>query len=159
MAGIRIREVEFATEDFRYRTPIKFGGVALDRVTLLNVHCTVETSSGKTAKGFGSMPLSNVWAFPSRVLDYATTLQAMLNVADTVAKRYRECTLVDHPIDITHVLEPEYHKTAAELSWTLTEPIPPLWVLSRIQPTMMQSNIPLSNSRRRRWQSLFGLAA
>jgi hypothetical protein len=39
------------------------------------------------------------------------------------------------------------------------EPIPPLWVLSRIQPTLMESNIPLSNSRRRWWQNLFGLAA
>lgn len=37
------------------------------------------------------------------------------------------------------------------------EPIPPLWVLSRIQPTQMQSNIPLTNSRRRWWQELFGL--
>ena len=36
-------------------------------------------------------------------------------------------------------------------------PIPPLWVLSRIQPTLMESNIPLSNSRRRWWQELFGL--
>lgn len=37
------------------------------------------------------------------------------------------------------------------------EPIPPLWVLSRIQPTPMQSNIPLTNSRSRWWQELFGL--
>jgi hypothetical protein len=39
------------------------------------------------------------------------------------------------------------------------EPIPPLWVLSRIQPTLMESNIPLSNSRRRWWQELFVLNA
>ena len=37
------------------------------------------------------------------------------------------------------------------------EPIPPQWVLSRMQPTLMQSNIPLSNSRRRWWQELFGV--
>ena len=35
------------------------------------------------------------------------------------------------------------------------DPIPPLWVLSRIQPTLMASNIPLSNSRKRWWQGLF----
>ncbi len=34
---IRIEAVHFAYEDFIYRTPIKFGGVALDRVTLLDV--------------------------------------------------------------------------------------------------------------------------
>lgn len=36
------------------------------------------------------------------------------------------------------------------------DPIPPLWVMSRIQPTLMASNIPLSNSRKRWWQGLFG---
>ena len=36
------------------------------------------------------------------------------------------------------------------------DPIPPLWILSRIQPTLMESNIPLSNSRKRWWQGLFG---
>jgi hypothetical protein len=39
------------------------------------------------------------------------------------------------------------------------EPIPPLWVLSRIQPTLMLNDAPLSNSRRRWWQGLFGKAA
>ena len=128
MNGIRIRDEEFSTEDYRYRTPIKFGGVALDRVTLLNVHCTVETPGGKTARGFGSMPLSNVWAFPSRALDYATTLTAMRNVAEAVAKRYRECTLSAHPIDITHAVEPQFFCDAAAITqqMQLAEPIPKL---------------------------------
>jgi hypothetical protein len=39
------------------------------------------------------------------------------------------------------------------------DPIPPLWVLSRIQPTLLHSNIPLSNSRKRWWQGLFGVNA
>jgi len=38
-------------------------------------------------------------------------------------------------------------------------PIPPQWVLSRIKPTLMLNDAPLSNSRRRWWQSLFGLTA
>ncbi len=33
---VQIKDVTLNYEDFRYRTPIKFGGVALDRVTLLN---------------------------------------------------------------------------------------------------------------------------
>ena len=40
---IRIDQVTFGYEDFRYRTPIKFGGTALDRVTLLNVTIAVST--------------------------------------------------------------------------------------------------------------------
>ena len=64
--ALHIRDVRIAFEDFRYRTPIKFGGVAFDRVTLLNVECDIEASSGRRATGFGSMPLGNVWAFPSK---------------------------------------------------------------------------------------------
>ncbi len=70
MTAIRIDDIRFAYEDFRYRTPIKFGGVALDRVTMLNVHCRVSTRAGQSAAGFGSMPLGNVWAFPSKQLTY-----------------------------------------------------------------------------------------
>ena len=104
---IRIRDVYFEYEDFRYRTPIKFGGVALDRVTLLNVRIAVEGGSGKVATGSGSMPLGNAWAFPSRVLTYDQTLGAMRFIASRVAEDYRACGLTGHPIDITHRLEPE----------------------------------------------------
>ena len=57
-------------EDHLYRTPIKFGGIAVDRATLLNVECTVRTTGGRTARGVGSMPLGNVWSFPSKVLNF-----------------------------------------------------------------------------------------
>ena len=33
------------------------------------------------ARGFGSMPLGNVWSFPSKTLAYETTLDAMKNLA------------------------------------------------------------------------------
>jgi hypothetical protein len=68
--GVRIKDMSFGYEDFRYRTPLKFGGVALDRVTILNVDMTVETEGGKVSRGFGSMPLGNVWAWPSKELGY-----------------------------------------------------------------------------------------
>jgi L-alanine-DL-glutamate epimerase-like enolase superfamily enzyme len=116
-------------EDFSYRTPIKFGGVAVDRVTLLNVECRVHAVyTGKAATGFGSMPLGNVWSFPSRVLSYETTLGAM----KILAQRIQDCTfdsfIIGHPIDHAHLLEPEYERLAAEVSreLQLAEPIPRL---------------------------------
>ncbi len=71
--AIRVDEVSFSFKDIKYRAPYKFGGVAVDRVTLINVNCQVRTRSGKVAKGFGSMPLGNVWSFPSRTLPCPTT--------------------------------------------------------------------------------------
>src|SRR4051794_21940339 len=73
---IRIQDIHTEYEDFRYRTPLKFGGSVVDRVTLLNVTCVVADATGRSAKGFGSMPMGNVWSFPS-TMGYDTTLRAM----------------------------------------------------------------------------------
>jgi L-alanine-DL-glutamate epimerase-like enolase superfamily enzyme len=123
---ITIREIAFDYEDYRYRTPIKFGGVAVDRVTILNVHSVVETVSGKIARGFGSMPLGNVWSFPSRLLGYDATLNAMQVLAERIARITGACKEAGHPIDLTWSLEQDYFKAAAEVSGqlTLAEPIP-----------------------------------
>lgn len=133
---IRIDEVSFAYEDFRYRTPIKFGGTALDRVTLLNVTCRVTTRGGKTASGFGSMPLSNVWAFPSRTLTYEQTLSAMRALSERITRITAACNEVGHPIDLTWSLEPEFVKAAAaiDVELSLPEKIPVLATLVCASP-------------------------
>jgi L-alanine-DL-glutamate epimerase-like enolase superfamily enzyme len=133
---IRIEEIGTSYEDFHYRTPIKFGGVALDRVSILNVTCTVQTESGQVARGFGSMPFSNVWAFPSRVMSYETTLGAMKTLAERVARITADYREPGHPIDLTWALEPAYHAAAAEVSRQLglAEPIPPLCTLVTASP-------------------------
>src|SRR6059058_5866520 len=98
---VKVEAVEFGYEDFRYRTPIKFGGVALDRVTILNVQCHISLRNGKRAVGFGSMPLGNVWAFPSRQLSYEQTLSAMKALVEHIAAITSQCTATGHPIELT----------------------------------------------------------
>jgi hypothetical protein len=73
-SAIRIDEISHSYQDFRYRAPYKFGGFSVDRVTLLNVECRVSLPNGRSAKGFGSMTMGNVWSFPSHVLSYDQTL-------------------------------------------------------------------------------------
>lgn len=133
---IRIKEVAFAYEDHAYRTPIKFGGVALDRATLLNAEITVETRTGKVARGFGSMPLGNIWSFPSKTLSYETTLAAMKDLVGRVADRYWTYTELGHPIDITSVLELSFHDEAKAVTHqlALAEPIPSLCTLVVASP-------------------------
>lgn len=128
---IRIAEIAHSFEDHTYRTPIKFGGVALDRCTLLNVTCEVRTVNGRSARGFGSMPLSNVWAFPSRVMGYDVTLGAMKALAERIDRITADYPEAGHPIDLTWALEPAYHKAAGEVGrkLQLPEPIPPLCTL------------------------------
>ncbi len=135
-AAIRIDDIRFSYEDYLYRTPIKFGGTPLDRVTLINVDCVVRAANGKTSKGFGSMPLGNIWSFPSKEMSYDTTLGAMKALAARISKitgAYKES---GHPIDINVALEPEYLKAAAEVSkeLKLVSPIPKLCTLVTASP-------------------------
>jgi L-alanine-DL-glutamate epimerase-like enolase superfamily enzyme len=133
---IRIDEVVHGYEDYVYRAPYKFGGRVVDRVTLLNVHCRVTTRNGQTAWGFASMTMGNMWAFPSATMSYDTTLEAMKALASRIARLMGDSREVGHPLDIAHVLEPEWLKAAAEVSAArkLTEPIPKLCALVVASP-------------------------
>ncbi len=133
---ITIKGVRHSTQDFRYRTPIKFGGVVVDRVTLLNVEVEVESPSGKKELGKASMPLGNVWSFPSKILSYETTLMAMRQLAEEIATAFLESKLTGHPIEIGVALEPEALQIARNLSTRLglAEPIPPLATLVTVSP-------------------------
>ncbi len=112
---IRIAEIEHSYEDYRYRTPYRFGGRDVDRVTLLNVRCRVESRGGRSASGFGSMTMGNVWAWPSQKLGYDQTLEAMKNLAAKIRQITASYPEYGHPIDINVALEPEYLKAAGDM--------------------------------------------
>ncbi|MFN0085796.1 MAG: enolase C-terminal domain-like protein [Blastocatellia bacterium] len=135
-AGVSIEELSFAYEEFRYRAPYKFGGVPVDRATILNVNLTIRTADGRSARGFGSMPLGNVWSFPSREMSYDDTLGAMRALAERIAAITRGFQDAGHPFDINLALEPEYLKAAAEISRArnLPAPIPKLCTLVAASP-------------------------
>ncbi|HNG29816.1 MAG TPA: hypothetical protein PK012_08855, partial [Blastocatellia bacterium] len=130
-SDIRIEDVSFSYEEFLYRAPYKFGGVPVDRATILNVNVVVKSRSGKMAKGFGSMPLGNVWSFPSREMNYNATLGAMKSLAERIARITSGYKEFGHPIDLNFALEPEYLKAATEASkeLKLVAPIPKLCTL------------------------------
>ena len=133
---VRAEEVRFDYEDYRYRTPIKFGGAVVNQVTLLNVRVLVRTRAGSEAWGFGSMPLGNVWSFPSRRLPYAETLLAMKRLAERLVEVTARNRETGHPLDIHHWLEPLYFEAAAGVAaeLNLPEPIPRLCTLVAASP-------------------------
>jgi L-alanine-DL-glutamate epimerase-like enolase superfamily enzyme len=133
---IRIKEITHSYEDFLYRTPIKFGGTVVDKVTLLNVNCVVALPNGKTARGFGSMPLGNVWSYPSKVLTYDQTLAAMKSLSEKLRKITANYNEAAHPVDINHALEPLYLKAADEVTseMKLAQPVPKLCTLVTASP-------------------------
>jgi len=132
----RIEELRTSFEDFRYRAPYKFGGKEVDRVTMLNVHCRLLGKSGKSAEGFASMSMGNVWSFPSAKLTYDDTLAAMKSLAGKIERITRSFSEYAHPLDMNLALEPEYLKAAAETTreLQLSEPVPKLCVLVTASP-------------------------
>ena len=128
---ITIRDVAIGYEDYTYRTPIKFGGMTLDKVTLLNATMTVEGGTGRRAVGFGSMPLGNIWAWPSRQLTYEQTLAGMKYIAERLMGLFRMSGLSGHPIDIFEELEPRFYLPAEDYVRLarLSEPVPKLATL------------------------------
>lgn len=134
--GLRVRAVRTAFRQHRYRTPYMFGGTAVDRATVLDVEIDTEPAGGGLVTGFGSMPLGNVWAFPSRDLPYDATLGAMKSLALRIAALVGGCTEPAHPLELWHHLEPRCLAAAAE-EWTrlaLPAPIPKLAVLVAASP-------------------------
>ena len=126
---IRIDDVSYGFEDYLYRAPYKFGGREVDRVTILNVHCLAHTMAGRSAKGFGSMTLGNVWSFPT--LPYDVTLGAMKALAGRIRRITANWSEPGHPIEINTALEPAYLEAATEVSreLRLAAPIPKLCTL------------------------------
>jgi len=134
--AIQISAIDFGFETFRYRAPMKFGGMVVEQVTLLNVHCTVRDRNGRTASGFGSMPMGNVWSFPSKQMSYDQTLGAMRQMVDHVADRWRQADQMLHPVELGVAMEPRIMEAASETTAALglTEPIPPLCALVASSP-------------------------
>lgn len=134
--ALRVVGVRTAFQEHRYRTPYKFSGAPVDRATILDVTIDAVGADGRRVQGFGSMPLGNVWAFPTRTLPYDTTLGAMKALAGRIETILAGCDEVAHPLELAHLLEPAYKRAAEEESAArgLAEPIPDLAILVTASP-------------------------
>src|SRR5690348_2683412 len=106
MAGeIRVCEVRTKYETYQYRTPIKFGGVVVDRATILNVKVTVEDRLGRRATGYGSMPLGNVWSYPSKRMTYEQTFLVLKHIASGAVLMTEHTGGWGHPVELGQRME------------------------------------------------------
>ena len=96
---IEILEATTEIEPLPFRTPLKFGGRVVSDVDILNVTVKVRNGQGKEASGFGSMPVGNVWAWPSQVVDAEDSAQAMKQFAPKAAKAACDLKGLAHPMD------------------------------------------------------------
>ncbi len=130
-ADIRIRDIRCTYEEFLYRAPYQFGGRTVDRATILTVECRVESRNGRSATGFGAMPLGNIWSFPSKTMSYDRTLGAMKELAARIAEVSSSLPDLGHPVELNALLEPLWLKEADSLTsrLVLSSPVPKLCTL------------------------------
>ena len=132
---IRLLTVTSETEQFGYRSPIKFGGRVVTDVTLLHVTAEVETRDGRRGKGFGSMPVGNIWGWPSDTVSADDTLAAMVQLGLRLARDANDYSDAGHPLEITHDLSRSYQSTADEVTAAAKiDPMPRLAQLVSASP-------------------------
>ena len=98
------------------RTPLKFGGVVMDRLDYATVRVEVETRSEKRGAGWGGMFQSDVWAFPDDRVPHAQRQDAMREVTRRYARLVAEQKTFGHPIALYYQVEEGLRKIAAAVS-------------------------------------------
>ena len=133
---IRLTDIRTETERIAYRAPIKFGGRVVTDAVLVNIWIEVETRDGRRGGGFGSMPMGNVWAWPSNTVSTAQSLEAMLAFVESSAAAARNYREFGHPLDITRDLAEQYATISGEIQkkMGLAEPMPKLAELVSASP-------------------------
>lgn len=135
-SDVRVVDAAITFEDHPFRTPLKFGGRVMDRHRLVNVEVTVESKGKKRATGMGSMPVGQVWAWPSATLTPDQTEAAMTAFSERVVRLADGFEEFGHPIDIMYHVSAEYHHSAKVVRERqgLSEPIPELAQLVAASP-------------------------
>ncbi len=133
---IFLKGVETSTQRIDYRVPIKFGGRVVVDVVLLDVTVDVETRDGRRARGHGSMPMGNVWAWPAQIASGDQTLAAMIRLGERLASDAGGYSEAGHPLEITHDLASGYQAAADRViaQTGVDEPMPRLAQLVAASP-------------------------
>ncbi len=134
--NVRLCQVTSETERYQYRAAMKFGGRVVTDVTLLHVTVDVETRGGRRGRGYGSMPMSNVWAWPSALVPPEAVLEAMIAVGRRLAGDAGRYDGAGHPLEITHELSQGQAAVADAVTREagLVEPMPRLAQLVAASP-------------------------
>ena len=133
---IRLKQVSWSQERIEYRAPLKFGGRVVNNGVLFNVTVDAETADGRRGQGFGSMPMGNVWGWPSAILTGEETLAAMLEFSEQAVAAANAVDVGGHPLEITHALSADHDSivSAVAAKFKLKDQMPRLAQLVAASP-------------------------
>ncbi len=119
---MRIKDARLDFEETPFRAPLKFGGRIVAGSQLVHVALTVETTDGRRGEGAGSMPLGNVWGWPSSAVEPGDTAEAARRLARAATEWVGTYPEPGHPLDIGLALEHEIERLAAGVTFALGLP-------------------------------------
>lgn len=105
---VQIKDAFCTFEPVAFRAPLKFGGRIVDKTHLINVEVVVETRAGKHETGQGSMPIGNIWAWPTDDLSGDQTAAAMQAFAEDIVTIARDLPRFAHPLELMFDMAAEY---------------------------------------------------
>ena len=133
---IRIVEAVCEFEPVEFRAPLKFGGRIVDETFLINVSVVVENRNGQHATGWGSMPVGNVWAWPSDVVEPPQAEALMKKFAHEICGLAESYPEFGHAMEIAFHLSGEYFHLGRAIPQRekIEESIPELAILVAASP-------------------------
>ena len=133
---VRILDARISFTPVQFRAPLKFGGRIVTETKLINSEITVQRRDGQQASGHGSMPVGNVWAWPSEQMMPEETERAMVAYAECVTELFAGYSDYGHPLEIQHAVGAEFRHQADRVSRNLelAESLPTLAHLVAASP-------------------------
>ncbi|MCA9106135.1 MAG: mandelate racemase/muconate lactonizing enzyme family protein [Planctomycetales bacterium] len=106
---IRVLEIQLATQQIDYRTPMKFGGRVVADVIVADATVRVVDRQGRGATGRGSMTMGNAWAWPSTTVASDRTLAGMTSLFERLGESFvgdpaGDCDEFGDPLELGHRL-------------------------------------------------------
>jgi len=136
-AEVRVTHAAVVGERFPYRVPLRFGTGVITDIEQVTTHIHLESpASGKRAEGIGQILLSELWAFPSKVVERSLREKAMRHVVEQAVSWLAAEKPAGHPFEIGWVLKKQTVELCREATkrLALAEPMPLLAGLVCISP-------------------------
>ena len=114
-SDIAVLDMEIILEPQVARTPLKFGGVVVERLPFCKIRATVQNGNAETAEGWGGIFVMDQWGWPDPAVSHETKQAVMEDVID----RYVHLVLTHpghfHPIDRFMELEDELARISEQV--------------------------------------------
>ena len=115
-SDIKILEVTPFFLPVKTRVPLKFGAVVLREVTYAQVKVKAENRKGEVGIGWGAIPLSDFWAFPTKEIAHEIKEKAMVECVKSFCRAVAGFKGYAHPVRIFVETEKDLPKICREVT-------------------------------------------